>query len=114
MPNHPNKPKQQQHNPATMPRTRSEKYVEFYTNNSVMGFNAWDCRIKFGQLKEVDRKPVIEEQAIAIMSLHHAKALALALMQTITKYEELNGELSIPATPELEGDMSNNPASSES
>ncbi len=111
MPNQ-NKSRAGQIDPASVPRIRGEKYVEFYTNNSEIGISAWDCRVKFGQLREDEKgKVVVDAQAIAIMSLHHAKALALALTQTINQYEKANGSLSIPSIPQSEGDIANTPAS---
>lgn len=85
-------------NPTTIQTIRSEKYVEAYTNNSETGMSPWDCRIRFSKLTEVEnRKIVLEDQATIIMSLQHAKALAVSLLQSIKQYEAENGTLAIPA-----------------
>ncbi len=112
MPNHPNKHKPSVTvNPATLPHIQTEKYTEFYCNHSETSMSPWDCRIKFSQLKDQGNgKIAIEDQAIATMSLHHAKALAVALTQSIAQYEQANGNLSIPTTVQkVEDDMKNNP-----
>jgi hypothetical protein len=80
--------------------TRSEKYINLYTNQVEIGFSAWDVQFSIMQVHGRTGDIRGEEVATITMSPQHAKAMVIPLMNTIFQYEEQHGVVKIPGQSE--------------
>jgi Protein of unknown function (DUF3467) len=78
----------------------------FYANNVNLLWTPHDVRVKFGELVKVTeatedapRVFTIEERVNVMMSWTEAKALQMMLADLVTRFEKLNGEITIPKIP---------------
>lgn len=78
---------------------------EAYSNFVHMNWALHDIRIRFGQIvPDPTKRPdlaqwVVHERAAITMAWGQAKFLRDILVQAIQKYEEKNGEITVPTVP---------------
>ena len=71
-----------------------------YANNLQVGWTAFDVRLLFGEVVDVDEKTVtIEQRAHVTLSWLEAKTLHSLLSGLIERYEEGNGPIAQPKVP---------------
>ncbi len=85
--------------------TPEEGVCEVYSNYLHLNWTLFDVRIRFGQVVADPRRPphlaswVIDEGAAITMPWAHAKFLRDTLNTAIQRYENLNGEITLPKMP---------------
>ncbi len=81
-------------------KQQAENFVNFYANHIELSFSAWDMRIFFSEvIGNKGGKPIIEDKARVVMSLHHAKAFVAMLVQNMATFEKNFGEIRLLNTP---------------
>jgi len=84
-------------------RIRAENFVRIYANNIQVSLSQWDMKLTFGEVLESrDGKsvPQIEDRAVVVMSLHHAKAVIEILVRNFMAFEEKFGEIKLIGDPQ--------------
>jgi uncharacterized protein DUF3467 len=78
----------------------------FYANYVNLLWTPHDIKVKFGTLASITeatgnspRVFTIEERVNVTMSWTEAKALQLMLTDVITRFEKMNGEITVPKIP---------------
>ena len=86
--------------PTIVETQKVDTFPTFYCNQTRLAMSQWDVTIDIGQAdffkmtrEEGSANLPVEFKARIVMSLQHAKAFALALMQNIQKYENDFGPL---------------------
>jgi hypothetical protein len=93
-------------------RIRAENFVRIYANNMQVSLSQWDMKLTFGEVLESrDSKsiPQVEDRAIVVMSLHHAKAIIDILVKNFMAFEERFGEIKLIGDPEDSSPAEENP-----
>lgn len=78
-------------------RTRSDRYVAFYSNHAQSRVSAVDMRLTFSEILFADEERlVIEERAAITMTPEQCKALKELLQRNIEAYEKKVGKIRWP------------------
>jgi len=78
-------------------RVRDKEYRSVYSNFAQCGRTAWDIRLTFSELGEVEPdKPGIIDLMSVTMTPQLAKALISVLSAHVAMYERENGEVQMP------------------
>ena len=84
-------------------RTRSADARTIYIDATRLARSPFDIRLHFGLIMEIEPGVVVEEeQAVIIMSPHHAKAVAGVLIENLKKWEDEYGAISVKPEAEAE------------
>jgi hypothetical protein len=79
-------------NVADVPVRRTEGFTRIYANNATLAATFFDMSITFGEVMiEANSSPSIEQRLAVTMSMEHAKALAVAMLEHLASYEKANG-----------------------
>jgi hypothetical protein len=98
--------------PATLQLERAEDFVSFYANHGFYQPSAWDLKIIFGQLDQVDGKEIVKQQVAVTIPWAQAKLSLYYLRLHVAAMEIQSGKIPIrsdlipaelpPLTPEQE------------
>jgi Protein of unknown function (DUF3467) len=81
---------------STIPRRQVGEFATYYVNNAGVSSAFYDLAIVFSEIQAGPNEPVILEKCRVTMSPAHGKALALALMENIKRWESQFGEIGLP------------------
>lgn len=71
----------------------------FYSNAINLKFGIYDFQLFLGQETVVENKPYVKVLAKVVLSPQHAKVVAQMLAENVKRYEEVFGEIKLPAEP---------------
>ena len=77
-------------------RRRSDSFATYYVNNANVSSAFYDLSIVFSEIQAGPIEAVILDKCRTTMSPAHAKALGLALMENIKRWEAQFGEIRLP------------------
>ncbi len=81
-------------NVAELEHYRVPDFVSVYANSAGFGINFFDLSIVFGQIVSPSNEAMLIEDRIAVtMSIEHARALMVALQDTLAAYEKTHGQI---------------------
>ncbi len=85
-------------NIAQVPIGNPDGIRPVYCNNVGLQITTWDFRLMFSEVipKAIPGELSIELRAAVTMNAAQAKGLAIALMQSVKQYEQVNGEIPWP------------------
>lgn len=88
-------------NVAELEHYRVPDFTQVYANSAGFGINFFDLSIVFGQIVSPSNDSMlIEDKIVVTMSIEHARALMLALQDTLATYEKTHGQIRKPAPVE--------------
>lgn len=80
-----------------VPRQRVAEYIEIYSNSANVVAGYYDVGIVFSELQVgAPSGPIILEKSRVTMNPAHAKALILALKNSVERWERSFGEIKLP------------------
>jgi hypothetical protein len=81
-------------NVAELEHYRIPEFVSVYSNSAGFGINFFDLSIVFGQIVSPNIESMLIEDRVAVtMSIEHARALMIALQDTLAAYEKTHGQI---------------------
>jgi|ERR1017187_777109 hypothetical protein len=81
-------------NVADIPVTRAENFTRVYANNSAFAMTFFDFCITFGEVSiEANSSAAVEQRVAVTMSIEHAKAMAIGILEHLANYEKGNGAI---------------------
>jgi Protein of unknown function (DUF3467) len=78
----------------------SAAFASIYTNHTNFQISPIDLRLTFGETKPRGEETVVELKTSVVMSLQHAKLLAIMLTENLANYEKHFGPIRVPQHPQ--------------